>query len=368
MSSPQSSYSSGSSRSPDSYTRTPSRSDMSDSDEDPSPYSSPLSSCSLFTLLGGFPGPRLNSDSVPKRGDVSRVVRRLFTAGRSHTAEVIELSSDEEMDTSDIEFLEEVIDIAGAGEGENEVLKHIVMGQNEDSISDADDEGEGGLYPVIGSEDDDDSSPFAGLGSGPAPIFPIGSPLPSFHEMRPHGIFGSGDADLSIFGESQDGGVFDFNNTEETMADFPPIMSESGGQDEAFPDEFEMFTAKVYEDEELVGEVFEVSVGPEDQGIPLVHEESAELHGGARWSGGVVGPGEPSGGQDVGPMEIGNNGRDEGEALDVTQVVPVTLPTVVASPDDFGCLDEDYCGPDERVPMTLALPQVNGYEAALSDC
>ena len=339
MSSPQSSYSSGSSRSPDSYTRTPSRSGMSDSDEDPSPYSSPLSSCSLFTLLGGFLGPRANSDLASKRGDASRVVRRLFTAGRSHAAEVIELSSDEEMDTSDIEFLEEVIDIAGAGE-----------------------EGEEDCYPVIGSDDNDDGSPFVGLGSGSAPISPIGSPLPSFHEVRPHGIFGSGGADLSIFGESQDGGDFDFNNAEEMMADFPPNMFESCGQDEAFPDEFEMFAAKVCEDEELVGEVLEVSVGPEDQGIPLVHEESDELHGGARWSGGMAGPGEPSGGQDVGSMEIGINERDEGEALDVTQAVPVTLSTVVAGPD------EDYCGLDECLPMDLALPRVTGYVAALSDC
>ena len=339
MSSPQSSYSSGSSRSPDSYTRTPSRSGMSDSDEDPSPYSSPLSSCSLFTLLGGFLGPRANSDLASKRGDASRVVRRLFTAGRSHAAEVIELSSDEEMDTSDIEFLEEVIDIAGAGE-----------------------EGEEDCYPVIGSDDNDDGSPFVGLGSGSAPISPIGSPLPSFHEVRPHGIFGSGGADLSIFGGSQGGGVFDFNNAEEMMADFPPNMFESCGQDEAFPDEFEMFAAKVCEDEELVGEVLEVSVGPEDQGIPLVHEESDELHGGARWSGGMAGPGEPSGGQDVGSMEIGINERDEGEALDVTQAVPVTLSTVVAGPD------EDYCGLDECLPMDLALPRVTGYVAALSDC
>ena len=361
MSSPQSSYSSGSSRSPDSYTRTPSRSGMSDSDEDPSPYSSPLSSCSLFTLLGGFPGPRTDSDLVSKRGDASRVVRRLFTAGRSHAAEVIELSSDEEMDTSDIEFLEEVIDIAGAGKGENGALTHIVMEENEDSISDADDEGEGGCYPVIGSEDNDDSSPFVGLGSGSAPIFPIGSPLPSFHEVLPHGIFGSGGADLSIFGESQGGGVLDFNNAEEMMADFPPIMFESCGQDEAFPDEFEMFAAKVCEDEELVGEVLEVSVGPEDQGVPLIHEELDELHGGALWSGGMAGPGEPSEGRDVGSMEIGINERDEGEALAVTQAVPVTLPTVVAGPD------EDYCGLDERLPMNLALPQVTGYVTALSD-
>ena len=339
MSSPQSSYSSGSSRSPDSYTRTPSRSGMSDSDEDPSPYSSPLSSCSLFTLLGGFLGPRANSDLASKRGDASRVVRRLFMAGRSHAAEVIELSSDEEMDTSDIEFLEEVIDIAGAGE-----------------------EGEEDCYPVIGSDDNDDGSPFVGLGSGSAPISPIGSPLPSFHEVRPHGIFGSGGADLSIFGGSQGGGVFDFNNAEEMMADFPPNMFESCGQDEAFPDEFEMFAAKVCEDEELVGEVLEVSVGPGDQGIPLVHEESDELHGGARWSGGMAGPGEPSGGQDVGSMEIGINERDEGEALDVTQAVPVTLSTVVAGPD------EDYCGLDECLPMDLALPRVTGYVAALSDC
>ena len=361
MSSPQSSYSSGSSRSPDSYTRTPSRSGMSDSDEDPSPYSSPLSSCSLFTLLGGFPGPRTDSDLVSKRGDASRVVRRLFTAGRSHAAEVIELSSDEEMDTSDIEFLEEVIDIAGAGKGENGALTHIVMEENEDSISDADDEGEGSCYPVIGPENNDDGGPFVGLGSGSAPNFPIGSPLPGFHEVLPHGIFGAGGAGLSIFGESQGGGVLDFNNAEEMIADFPPIMFESCGQDEAFPDEFEMFAAKVCEDEELVGEVLEVSVGPEGQGVPLIHEELDELHGGALWSDGMAGPGEPSEGRDVGSMEIGINERDEGEALAVTQAVPVTLPTVVAGPD------EDYCGLDERLPMNLALPQVTGYVTALSD-
>ena len=388
MSSPHSGYSSGSSRSPASYARTPSRSSMPGSDENLSPRSSPSSSCSLSTLLKSFSGPKFapagrrsvfaKSGLAKRRGNKGRTARKPSRADRRYATEVIDLSSDEEMDTSDIEFLEEVIDISGDDDSECEVLKHIVKGRNRKLMSDAGDESEETSYPISGSSGSDGGSPFVDLSSGSISPFSFGSPLSSLHSMSPRGTFGSGEADLPASDESYDGSVFEFSDSEEMVVEITPMRPEYGDQDGAFQGESEVPAAMVCEDEELVqgdqevptvqGDQ-EVSTVQGDQEVPTVQKDQDGNNDDAGQNDGVAGQGElvlgdhihpvdecsPSKKQDVGSDKTGPDGGDKEEAPEAMQIVPVTPRVVVASPDDFDCPIDDKCVLEENLSVDHAV-------------
>ena len=339
---------------------------MSDVEENPPTCSSPSFSCSLSTLLGTFSG----TEPVPmgrrsifaksgfdtRRGDKGHVVRKLFTADHRPATEVIELSSDEEMDTSDMEFLEEVIDVSDGDDSECEVLQHVVMGKSRRLMSEVDDEGDGTSYPMAGPKGDDDGSSFVGLGFGPVSPFPVGSPLAGFHAMSSHEMFGSGEADLLASDDSNDGGDFGFDDSEEMTVGILPIRSEPSNQDGVSPDKSEVSAAITCEVGGLVHRVQEGSMDQGNQEVQIVQGEQDELNNDAGRDDDVIGS-----------SMTGLDRKGQKEAFDAMQVVPVVPHVVITSPDDPDCSVDDQPVPDQDVLVSPGFPKISGPAAASSD-
>ena len=356
MSSPYSSYSSGSSRSPTSYARTPSRSSMSDSDENLSPCGSPSPSCSLTALLDAYSGARsapmgrrsvfAESRLAATVGDRSRVVRNLFTADRGYAAEVTELASDEEMDLGDIEFLEEAIDVSDDGTSEDGALEHSVVVRRKELVT-----------------KDDDENSFVELGSGSASPSSCNSSLSAIPVTNSHELFGSGGMDLLVSAASYDDGISGFGGSEGMTVEVSPIVFEHDDRDGALPDKLDKPTVIVCEDGGSTHNVQEVPADQGNQGVRIVLKRRGGSDHGARWSVSATGRGGFSGQQDADPNTPGLDGRGEDEPLVAMRAAPIASHAVVAGLDTLNCSVTDQGVLDENVPLDLTLPKIDSSDA-----
>ena len=271
MSSPHSVYSSGGSRSPTSYVRTPSRSPLPSTDENLSPRSSPSSSCSLFTLLQCFSGPKLSpsgsgsifagSGLVKKKNRKGRNARELSNAARRNATEVIDVFSESDDDTvnpEDVKILEEVIDVTG--DDECTILRHIVKRKINEPVSGAEEDGEAVDYsrsvkrrirgPVSETEDESEATDYpksdssAGeLSYDSEPLSPLsfgspgGSPFADLFPENLDSMVGSSGGDLPFSDESYDDSIYGFEDPEELTVEITPRIPESGDQSDVSQDE-----------------------------------------------------------------------------------------------------------------------------------
>ena len=271
MSSPHSVYSSGGSRSPASYARTPSRSPLPSTDEDLSPRSSPSSSCSLFTLLQCFSGPTLStsgsasvfagSGSIKRKSRKGRSAKELPSAARRNATEVIDIFSESDDDTvnpEDVKVLEEVIDVTG--DDECTILRHIVKRKISEPESEAEEEGEATSYsrsvkkriqgPVSETEDESETTNYPrsdssvgefSFDSEPLSPFsfgsPSGSPFAGLFPEDPDSMVESSGGDLSFSDESYDGSIYEFEDPEELSVEITPKIPENGNQSDVPQDE-----------------------------------------------------------------------------------------------------------------------------------
>ena len=289
MSSPHSVYSSGGSRSPASYVRTPSRSPLPSTDEDLSPRSSPSSSCSLFTLLQCFSGPTLStsgsasvfagSGSIKKKSRKGHSARGLSSAARRNATEVIDVfseSDDDSVNPEDVKILEEVIDVTG--DDECTILRHIVKRKISEPVPGADEESEAANYsrsvkrrirgPMPETEDESDATNYPKSDSSAGefsfdsePLSPLsfgspgGSPFAGLSPESLDSMVGSSGGDLPFSDESFDGSVYEFGDPKELLVEITPKIPESGDQSDVPQGEPGMSADLTREDGELAQEI-----------------------------------------------------------------------------------------------------------------
>ena len=299
MSSPHSVYSSGRSRSPASYVRTPSRSPLPSTDENLSPRSSPSSSCSLFTLLQCFSGPLLppsgsgsvfaGSGSVKKKSRKGRSARKLSSAARRNATEVIDVfseSDDDSVNPEEVKILEEVIDVTG--DDECTILRHIVKRKISEPVPGAEEEIEAANYsrsvkrrirgPMPETEDESEATTYPQSNSSAGelsfesePLSPLsfgspsGSPFSGLFPESPDSLLGSSGGGLPFSDESYDGSVYEFGDPEELLVEITPKLPESGDQSDVPQDEPGISADLTCEDGELAQEIPEGA--DEDAGL-----------------------------------------------------------------------------------------------------
>ena len=291
---------------------------MSDSEGDPSPRSSPSSSCSLSTLLETFSGRRTipmgrrsvfaKSGSATKRDYNGCTVRKPSLADRRHATEVIEISSDEESNMDGIEFLEEVVDGTGDGDSECEILRHSDMENNGELVSDTDDGVEGTSCPTSNPSGSEGGNSFVDIGSGSVSPFTVGSPLSSFHSTSSYEVFGSSEADLLVSDYSSDGCIFELSDSEEMTVEISSVGTDHGERDETFPGGAAVFSVEIHDDKGSVPWVQGVPAGQGNQKVSVDHEAQDGLNTDARQNGGVLKNGEQLVQSDLDSGETESNG------------------------------------------------------------
>ena len=177
-----------------------------------SPHSSPCSSSSLTLLSKTFSGLKTapvnrgfafaKSGSAKRRSKKSRRVRRPSRAFRKRAIEVVNLSSDD-----DIEFLEEIIDISDSADDECRILKHLVRGKDVGSTSDVGAESGETNHPGSSSSGTDGGNLFSDLSLESISPFSFGSPHSSLRSMSPCGEVESSEVNPQVSDESSGGGV-----------------------------------------------------------------------------------------------------------------------------------------------------------------
>ena len=229
----------------------------------PSETFSGLRTASTYAMSGSIKG-------RSKKGLKNRKPSRAF---RKRTIEVIDLSSDDE-NGSDIEFLEEVIDISGGDNGDRKILEPIVKGQGGVSSSDTGANSEETNYPGSSSSNANGDNPFADISLDSISPLPFSSPISSPRSMSPHENVGSGEADLLVSYES-DNGDSEVGSSEEMVIEITPLLFEDNDLNRGSQSEAEVPSAIVYEDQMVPVDPEDQKVSPilADQEVPIVPED-----------------------------------------------------------------------------------------------
>ena len=306
--------------------------------------------------------------SIKRRSRKNRKVRKSSKAFRKRTIEVIDLSSDDETNASDVELLEEVIDISGS-DVEHETQKYTAKGQDGESASEAGADSGETDYPGSKSSSVDGDSPLPDLSFDSLSSISIGSPFSDLRSVSPFEDVESAEADLPVSDETNGSGV-EINSSEEMVVEITPLEAAEGEQGRISQSESEVSSPVGCGGEEPIQGDQEVPVVPEDQEMPSMQVDQEVPAGQKDQDGvndnveqcdGVTGHGMSSDRQDVGPDQTGLDGEDKGAAPEATQVVPML--------GDLDCPLEAQCVLEENLSVehTVFLNRVDDSVHLSSD-